>query len=418
MAALEIVRRDLVRYLRNPVRTAMLFSMPLAMAAIFAVVFGGNSVEKISIKVLVFDEDDSLLSKLTQSAGSSPEADDRLELVKVGPEGYEMMDNGEASALVHIPDGFSMDLLRGEPVTIEVVKNPSQRFLPQAVEEGAGFGAVVLSQASRVFRPELSTISGLYESEGFPADQVIGTLSIAFNSKLRELEDILNPPLIELQTSEVSEEEEEQESGGNNIGAILSYILPGFAIMGVFFLAQSATRDILLDRESGRLRHLLSAPLSPTQYLLGKCISVLVVTTAGFVILVGVGMVAGVSWGDPLAASALVLAAAIGASGTLLLIMSLVGSERQGDALSTIIIIAWCMLGGAFFPISEMPAIVHRLAGSTLVYWATSGFNTLIQDGGGLRDIVLNLLVMTGIGITFLVAGAWFLGRRIERGQA
>ena len=69
MAAVEIVRRDLVRYWRNPVRTALLFALPLVMSAIFALVFGGGGTDQITIKVLLFDDDDSLLSVLLEGAG-------------------------------------------------------------------------------------------------------------------------------------------------------------------------------------------------------------------------------------------------------------------------------------------------------------------------------------------------------------
>ena len=48
------------------------------------------------------------------------------------------------------------------------------------------------------------------------------------------------------------------------------------------------------------------------------------------------------------AVAILAAATAVASSGTLLLIMSLVGTERQGDALTTIVIIGWSMLGGAF----------------------------------------------------------------------
>ena len=51
MAVLAILRRDLNRYRRNPVRTALLFSMPLVMAGIFAIVFGGGGVDQVSIEV-------------------------------------------------------------------------------------------------------------------------------------------------------------------------------------------------------------------------------------------------------------------------------------------------------------------------------------------------------------------------------
>ncbi len=142
MAALAIVRRDLIRYLRNPVRTAMLFAVPLMLSGIFALVFGGGGADQISIKVLLFDEDDSLLSKLLEGAGGSSEMDQQLDFIPVGEEGYEMMERGEASALIHLPKGFSSDYLAGRPTTIEVVKNPSERFLPRVVDEGVILGAV------------------------------------------------------------------------------------------------------------------------------------------------------------------------------------------------------------------------------------------------------------------------------------
>jgi ABC-2 type transport system permease protein len=411
MSALAILRRDLNRYRRNPVRTALLFAMPLVMAAIFAAVFGGG-VDDITIKVLLWDEDDSLISLLASGAANADKGGQQLDIVPVDEEGLALMDKGEASALIHIPAGFTDDFLAGVPTTIEVVKNPSERFLPQVVEEGVGIGGAVLSAASRILRPELEQIKTLMDSESFPADLAVGSLSSGINARLRGLERFLFPPVIKLErVTLLSDDEEEVEGVG-----ILSYFLPGLAVMGVLFLAQSATRDILRDRESGLLRHLLTAPVSPGDYLLGKCLSVIMVTAAGFALLVAIGMAMGVSWGPPAAATILVLATAVAASGTLLLIMSLVGSERQGDTLTTIVIIGWSMLGGAFIPLDQMPSFVKPLSAATLVYWSTDGFNTLILRSGELGDILLNLVVLFGAGSVFLVAGAMILGRRIRRG--
>jgi ABC-2 type transport system permease protein len=411
MSALAILRRDLNRYRRNPVRTALLFAMPLVMAAIFAAVFGGG-VDDITIKVLLWDEDDSLISLLASGAANADKGGQQLDIVPVDEEGLALMDKGEASALIHIPAGFTDDFLAGVPTTIEVVKNPSERFLPQVVEEGVGIGGAVLSAASRILRPELEQIKTLMDSESFPADLAVGSLSSGINARFRGLERFLFPPVIKLErVNLLSGDEEEVEGVG-----ILSYFLPGLAVMGVLFLAQSATRDILRDRESGLLRHLLTAPVSPGDYLLGKCLSVIMVTAAGFALLVAIGMAMGVSWGPPAAATILVLATAVAASGTLLLIMSLVGSERQGDTLTTIVIIGWSMLGGAFIPLDQMPSFVKPLSAATLVYWSTDGFNTLILRSGELGDILLNLVVLFGAGFVFLVTGAMILGRRIRKG--
>jgi ABC-type multidrug transport system permease subunit len=143
---------------------------------------------------------------------------------------------------------------------------------------------------------------------------------------------------------------------------------------------------------------------------------VLLVTTVGFLILVLIGVAAGVHWGSPPAVAALLLATSVAASGTLLLIMSAVGSERQGDALTTIIIISWSLLGGGFVPVSQIPAFLRPISATTLVYWATDGFNALVINHAGVTDIALNLVVLTGFGFTFLMAGALLLQRRIGRG--
>jgi hypothetical protein len=87
MVALEIVRRDLLRYWRNPIRTALLFAVPLVMAGVFALAFGGGGGDQITIKVLLFDEDDSLLSRLLGGAGDSSRSGQKLDVVPVGEEG-------------------------------------------------------------------------------------------------------------------------------------------------------------------------------------------------------------------------------------------------------------------------------------------------------------------------------------------
>ena len=181
------------------------------------------------------------------------------------------------------------------------------------------------------------------------------------------------PPVVALESVSLRSEGEEEEEAGGGFN-ILAYVLPGFSIMGILFLAQSATRDILRDRESGLLRHLLTAPVSVNDYLGGKCLSVFAVTALGFALFVLIGIAAGIHWGPVTAVVPLMLASALAAAGLLILIMSLVGSERQGDTLTTIIIIVSSMLGGAFMPVSQMPSFLKPISAATLVYWSTEGF--------------------------------------------
>ncbi len=413
MAALNILRRDLMRYWRNPLRTAMLFAIPLVMSAIFALVFGGGGSDQISIKVLLFDEDDSLLSKLLEGAGGSSEMDQQFEIVPVGQEGYEMMERGEASALIHLPKNLTADYLAGKQVSIGVVKNPSERFLPMIVDEGVKIGAVGLSETSRVFRTELAQMGVFTGQDGFPEDLAVATLSSGINSKLSGLQQFLFPPVVTLESVTLKPDGPEEDTQELSI---LAYFLPGFSVMGILFLAQSATRDILVDRESGLLRHLLTAPVTPVDYLMGKCLSVFAVTALGFAALILIGVAAGVQWGPALAVTGLVVGSALACGGLLLFIMSIVGSERQGDTLTTIVIIVSSMIGGAFIPISQMPDFIKPISATSVVYWATDGFTKLIVHGGGFTDIIPNLMVLTVAGMAFMAIGALVLRRKIERG--
>jgi ABC-2 type transport system permease protein len=412
MAPLMIVLRDLKRMFRNPVRTALLFALPLMLAGIFSLVFGGDSASDISIRVLVFDEDEGLLSRFLAGAGASPQMDSRLELVPVGAEGLDMMERGEASALVHIPAGFSDAYLEGEPAVISIVKNPAQRFLPQVVEEGGAIGAEILSQASRIFRPELETINGLMGDDGFPSDLAVAGVSTGINHKLKSLDRWVLPPIIKLEATTVRSESADDQAGNG----ILGFFLPGLSMMGILFLAQSATRDILHDRESGLVRHLLTAPISPGDYILGKVISVLVICILGFFFLVAFGVAAGVDWGPAATVTALVIASSMTASGALVLIAGLVGTERQADALSTIVNMLWILLGGAFVPISQFPGFLRPLAKATPVYWAIDGFQLSMRQSAGIGDVSTNLVVLGGAGLLFLLIGGGVLKRRMMLG--
>ncbi|MBD3854258.1 MAG: hypothetical protein IFJ96_05700, partial [Acidobacteria bacterium] len=211
MASLDILRRDLLRYWRNPFRTALLFAVPLVMAGVFALAFGGGGGDQITIKILLFDEDDSLLSRFLEGAGGSSQTDQNLEVVPVGEEGYEMMERGEASALIHLPQGFTTDFLDGTPTTIDVVKNPSERFLPKIVDEGARIGAVGLSEASRVFRGELAQMGDFAREESFPADLAVAGLSSGVNNKLKGLERFLFPPVVTLESVSLRPEGDKEE---------------------------------------------------------------------------------------------------------------------------------------------------------------------------------------------------------------
>lgn len=410
--ALAIVRRDLKRLLRSPLRTVSMFAMPLMLAAMLGFAFGGGDGPDITLRVLLLDQDQGLFGQLLRPAADR--ADGRLELVAVDESGFEQLERGEASALLRIPPGFTDALLEGRPTTLELIKNPAERFLPVVAEEGATLGALGLSEITMLLRPQLDEVRAMLDAEGMPTDLQISALATGATAKLAAMRRYLFPPRIALDTITVGDGDAQPASGAEV--SVMGIVFPGLAVLGMLFLAQAATRDILRERLSGQLRHLLSAPVTVSDYLAGKCLSVLTISGGGLALLIALGHLAGVRWGAPLAVAALVAASALAIGGLLLAIMSLTTSERQQDSVTTIVIMLSAILGGSMVPLAAMPDFLLPLSKLTLNYWATDGFTALILHGGSLADVATNLIVLSLTGALLLTMGITMLRRRIEQG--
>ncbi len=409
MGILSILRKDLLRYLRNPIRTALLFSIPLMMAVFFGAVFGGEDGGAVKIHVLVWDEDAGLITRFLSGAANNPEMSQHLDLELVGPEGVDMMEKGEASALLHFPKNFTNDYLDGRPVTLEILKNPAETFLPVVAEEGAGIIAEFLSETSMIFRPELIQLRRMISSDRLPTSVDVSLMAGEAIEKLHSLDQWLFPPLISFEEEKAPEEEVKAQS-------ILAFFVPGLAMMGALFLAQNATRDILSDRESGRLKQLLTAPISSSEYIIAKNLSVVAISLVGFFIMIAFGAFAGVQWGPALPVAAIVLTASLVASGTMIFIMSLVRTRAQAETFSTVLIILWCLVGGAFFPLSAMPKFLLPISRFTPVYWAVDAFGKTMAAGQKISAILPNLGILLGLGILFFICGTVALRRRVLGG--
>ena len=180
-------------------------------------------------------------------------------------EGRKRMGRGKASAMVVIPEGFTLDLLDAKPVTLLVVKNPSEQFLPDVVEEFMNTMAVMLSGAIQAFSEEVKGIRAMLDLklDAIPWE-TLGPEFGKAQKKVVAASKYLNPLLIGLR------EEETKTAGARpqtTASDLFSAILPGMAIMFLLFIVQTLMRDILSDREDGKLRRMMTTPLRPLELI-------------------------------------------------------------------------------------------------------------------------------------------------------
>ena len=117
-------------------------------------------------------------------------------------EGRRRMAAGQASAMVVIPKGFALDLLENKPVTLEVVKNPSEQFLPDVVEELMNTMAVMLSGAVQAFADEARGIRSMLDT---PLEGLLGGAGAGARQgpeKVIAAEKYLNPLIVRLKEEE------------------------------------------------------------------------------------------------------------------------------------------------------------------------------------------------------------------------
>ena len=132
----EAVRKDLVRRLRDPAVLAIWLGIPLVLGTLITAVSSGGGSGRLRAKVLVVDQDGTFASELLTGVFQQGPAEGLFEARTVElEEGRALLDEGEASALLVIPAGFSEALFEEVPATLELVTNPAQRILPGLVEE-------------------------------------------------------------------------------------------------------------------------------------------------------------------------------------------------------------------------------------------------------------------------------------------
>ena len=402
--ALLTAANDLRRKLRDPLGLALWLGIPIAIGLMIRLAFGGSGGSSPKAHVLVADLDDGILSGLLVSAlGSGPGSDQLGDLPFSAEsvtleEGRERIEDGDASALLVIPEGFGAALLAEDPCTLELVTNPAQRILPGMVENALELAVEASFYAHRMFGDVIEDMTA-EPPEGrhtLPADDV-ARISITINDVIERMGDLLFPPVLEL----VIEKDEEEEGSGPNFGALF---FPSMLFMTLFFLAQGLSEDIWVEKDRGTLRRALTTPNRAAAFVGGKVLAAMVliaVVTALALVL------ASTAFGIELQNHALSVLWASVAGGLLtslmLCLQIFASSQRAANLLSNLVMMPLLMLGGSFFPFEAMPDWMARIGRWTPNGWALVQLKAIQAD-----EIELAALLPALAGVV-LVGGALFL---------
>lgn len=404
----QCAAKDLRRRLADPMSLAIWLGIPLLLGGLMSLLASGGSVPKAH--VLLVDEDQSFLSQMIANAGGEGRADFLdIEQVETEAEGRRRIDAGDASALLIVPRGFGAAVIDGTPVaTLRLVKNPSQRILPNIVQTACELLVQATFYAQRLLGEPLRRLRAQPVDGGHQySDAAVASAATAINDRLRRMGTWLNPPALKLETVNDAPSAESEDS---NFALLF---LPGMVFMAVLFIAQGMADDVWDEKALGTLGRAVSLPHDLTLFLGGKLLATSLVMAA--VALVAVG-VATAFFAVPLARAPLAFSWCVLTGAGLYCffqVLQFAGSTRTGaHMLSTMVVFPAMMLGGSFFPFEAMPGWMAATG-----RWLPNG-----QAVARLKDLLSGTvdpraLAIAGLAIVVPAIAAFLLSARLMRGR-
>jgi ABC-type multidrug transport system permease subunit len=385
--------KDLRRRLNDRVALVMWLGIPLLIGGLMSLAMGGGSIRPRA-KLLVADLDESFVSGALVSMAGSGGEEGVVEVTKLDLQaGRARMERGEASGLLVIPEGFGQALFEQTPTELQLVTNPAQRILPGILREGLAMLVEVVHYLQAILGSELTAISTPpADGSDFQADAFVAAQSVAINSKLRGLQGVLFPPVLEVETV-IREEPDEEPAGG--LGLLL---FPGILFMSLLFIAQGMSDDLWTEADAGTLRRSLATPHGLAAVLFGKVLAGAVVMACVCALALALGaalfelrpaaLVPALLWSSFSGAVLLPL---------FLLVQTLGQTKRSASILASVLVFPLMMLGGSFFPFEAMPSWMASIGSSTPNGLALVQFRELLAGESELSG----LLRATGVLLLF-----------------
>ncbi len=403
--AWQCALKDVRRQLRDPLTLVVWCGIPLLVAGLMSLAIGGGDGPRAL--VLVADEDETFVSEFL--GGALSQATDMFLVESVTRDvGLERMDDGDASVLLMIPAGFGEAVFRDEPTTLELVTNPSQSIVPPMIENMLEILVRGTFYVQQLMGDTLRTMADGPEegARTFPS-LTVAAMSVEINDVVTRVVEVLDPPLVELETTV-----ESTEGGGFDFGTVL---FPGLLFMALLFVAQGMSEDIWKEREQGTLRRVVSSPRGTATLLGGKLL-------AGGVFAGGVtllGMSAGVLLFDidPVRIPLALLWASVAGAGlmAMFVLLQMFGSTRRGASMLTnMVLFPLMFMGGSFFPFEQMPGWMAEVGRHTPNGWALTGMRSLLSGTMESGAMASGLALMLAVGAVLFVLSA----RRMRRGFA
>jgi ABC-2 type transport system permease protein len=188
--------------------------------------------------------------------------------------------------------------------------------------------------------------------------------------------------------------------------AAVNLMFIGFAVMFMMFGISGAASTILDERSGGTWARLLISPATRLEIISGYILNYFLMGWIQFVVLMVImNLLFDTTWGSlvyliPFAS--LVILSVVGFG---LMIAGMVKTKQQAGAISAVLIVSTCMLGGVYWPLDFVPDIMQKIALGVPQSWAMSGFEEIVSGSLHTGTLVKDTLALVGFSVVFFLIG-------------
>ena len=416
--SLRMAKKDLRILFKDRGQLAVIFGLPLLLGLIFSgqyALIGGSAKPsgepRLVIKAWIVNEDEGPYGAQVVEVLDSIQTL-RLARSRTVDVADEKVAEGEAAAAIIIPADFSAQIDANQPVKLQLIKDPTQQVESQIVAQILNDALAELSMRAEIEYGIRAVYAKTGALEGADAEVVRATQAQIMGVIWTGVQEMRHNPAIAVEREDLA-----GETTILSIGSLASALfMPMFATMFAFFLVGFMAESILGEKEAGSFRRLLAAPIQRGTVIAGKMVAFVGVVFLQMLLLLGLGSALfDMPLGDsPLGLVALTLTLALASTGMGMAVGSLARTRKQagniGMVLGFVLYLASGLTSSSHYlsnPAFQSEGFSYYLAHLTPNAHAFDGFVKLMLNGGGLEDILPNMLALLGFGVVFFLIGVW-----------
>jgi ABC-2 type transport system permease protein len=380
---LAIAGANYRRTVRDRLGLFFVLVLPIILIIILGITYGGQGTIRVGVADLDRTDLSGELIDTIVPAGTAP-VELRRYATKADLE--DAVGRGFVTAGLVIDAGYEAALRGGTTARLAYVAPPT---------EAATAGKALLERG--VTRVDAIVRAARFASErtGVPFDEA---LAIARTAQA-------DAPGVGVELVSVADADGAQPSGFS-MGAQSQLIL------FMFLTSLTGATELIVTRELGITRRMVSTPTSTMQIILGEGLGRLgLAVFQGVFIVVASSVFFGVDWGDLFATTAIAGVFAFVCAGAAMLVGVVARNASQAGALGPALGMGLGLLGGAMVPPEVFPEIMQTLAHATPHAWAIDGLRDVAIGGSDLFGVLPEIAVLLGFA-GVLIGLATFRFRR------